>query len=133
MDQEPRFYKALAKLVINMDPVVYQIRLKVSVTKNGKIVYRNDQIVPNLYVNTREKALEHIRHEIDMRLKKAFFFLCPNQDYDIVKYQEEATMNTFLKFGIIEVSSVEFQKTGLSLDNINRDTPGFKIINKTEK
>ena len=81
--------------------VIYQIKLTVAVYKQKKSIYRNEIVVSTKYKN-KMQASKHIQQEIERRLRNSFFFLSPHPDYDIVKYSDLASCNTYLKYKIIE-------------------------------
>lgn len=78
----------------------YRIRLTVAIYRNNILSYKNDIVVPSVY-NRRNEARAHIRKEVTERLAHSSFFRSPRPDYDLVRYSEEATCNTFLRYRII--------------------------------
>jgi hypothetical protein len=81
--------------------VIFQIKLTVAVFKRRKIIYKNEIIVSTKY-RRKLQAQKHIQQEIERRLRNSYFFLSPHPDYDIVKYSDMASCNTYLKYKIIE-------------------------------
>lgn len=81
--------------------VRYRIQLTVAVYKSKKLSYRNDMIVPTSYTR-RSEARAHIKREIADRLRNTDFFVSPRVDYDLVRYANEASCNTYLRYRIIE-------------------------------
>ncbi len=79
----------------------YRIRLTVSVYREKKLVYKNSIVVPTVY-QRRSEARAHIAKERKERLQNSDFFLSPRADYDLVRYQNEATLNTYISYRIVE-------------------------------
>lgn len=79
----------------------FRIRLTVAVYKDKKLVYRNDMTVPTRY-RRRSEARAHVKKEIQDRLKNSNFFISPRVDFDLVRYTQEASCNTYLRYRIIE-------------------------------
>lgn len=84
-----------------MDGYRFRIQLTVAVYKNKRLTYKNDMVVPTVY-NRRSEARAHIKKEIQDRLKNTDFFISPRVDYDLVRYTNEATCNTYLRYRIVE-------------------------------
>lgn len=82
-------------------PSRFRIKLTVAVYKDKKLVYRNDMMVPTLY-DRRSEARAHIKKEIRDRLRNSNFFISPRVDFDLVRYTQEATCNTYLRYRILE-------------------------------
>lgn len=80
----------------------YQIQLCIGVYRDGKLVYQNEMKVPVRYPDSVQ-ARRHIESDIEYRLNHSLFFRSPRPDYDIVKYSEEATCNTYLRYSVLEV------------------------------
>ncbi len=78
----------------------YRIRLTVAIYRNNILSYKNDIVVPSVY-QRRNEARAHIRKEVSERLNHSSFFRSHRPDYDLVRYSEEATCNTFLRYRII--------------------------------
>ncbi len=83
----------------------FRIKLTVAVYKDKKLVYRNDMLVPTLY-HRRSEARAHIKKEIRDRLGNSNFFISPRVDFDLVRYTQEATCNTYLRYRIVEEEAV---------------------------
>ena len=83
----------------------YRIKLTVAVYKDKKLSYRNDMYVPTVYVK-RSEARHHVKKEISERLLHSNFFLSPRVDFDLVRYTQEASNNTYLRYRIVEESTV---------------------------
>ncbi|MFN3604006.1 MAG: hypothetical protein ACK4UJ_04780 [Leptonema sp. (in: bacteria)] len=81
--------------------VFYRIQLTVSVYKNKKLAYKKEMIVPTWYTR-RSEARNHIKQEIEKRLKESDFFISPRVDYDLVRYSQEGSCNTYIRYRIIE-------------------------------
>ena len=80
----------------------FRIKLTVAVYRQKKLAYRNNVIVPSTY-SRRSEARAHIKKEIKSRLRNSLFFISPRVDFDLVRYTEEATCNTYLRYRILEV------------------------------
>lgn len=83
------------------EEVRFRIKLTVAVYREKKLVYRNDMLVPTLYVR-RSEARAHIKREIRERLENSNFFISPRVDFDLVRYTQEASCNTYLRYRIVE-------------------------------
>lgn len=83
----------------------YRIQLTVAVYRRKRLVFRNEMTVPTYYFR-RSEARAHIKKEISERLKLTSFFRSPRPDYDLVRYAEEATLNTYLRYRIVEDAKV---------------------------
>ncbi len=79
----------------------FRIKLTVAVYREKKLVYRNDMVVPTFYLR-RSEARAHIKKEIKDRLRNSNFFISPRVDFDLVRYTQEASCNTYLRYRIIE-------------------------------
>lgn len=79
----------------------YRIQVTVAIYREGNLSYKNEFIVPTVYTR-RSEARGHIKKEIKERLKNSMFFRSTRLDYDLVRYAEETTCNTFIRFIIIE-------------------------------
>jgi hypothetical protein len=79
----------------------FRIKLTVAVYKDKKLVYRNDMLVPTIY-NRRSESRAHIKKEIKERLRNSNFFISPRVDFDLVRYTQEASCNTYLRYRIVE-------------------------------
>jgi len=98
----------------------YQIRLTVAVYREKKLVYRNEMTLPTIY-DRRSECRAHVKKEIENRLRNSNFFLSPRVDFDLVRYSEEASCNTYLRYRIVEreesaVVQKDFDHSGLSLN-----------------
>lgn len=82
----------------------YKIQITVSIYRNGLLSYKNEMFVPSVY-SRRSEARGHIKKEISERLKTSNFFRSTRIDYDLVRYSEEATCNTFIRYSIKEDES----------------------------
>jgi len=82
----------------------FQIKLTVAVYREKRLVYKNDVVVPTIY-KRRSEARAHIKKEIQERLQNTNFFVSPRVDFDLVRYTQEATCNTYLRYRIIEARS----------------------------
>ena len=79
----------------------YRIQLSVAIFKERKLTYKNEMVVPSRYTR-RSEARAHIKKEIRERLAHSSFFISPRVDYDLVRYSQEASCNTYLRYRIIE-------------------------------
>ncbi len=79
----------------------FRIKLTVAVYKDKKLVYRNDMLVPTVY-QRRSESRAHIKKEIKERLRNSNFFISPRVDFDLVRYTQEASCNTYLRYRIVE-------------------------------
>ena len=79
----------------------YRAKLSMSVYKKKRLVYRNDMFVSSIYTK-RSKCRDDIKSAIREKLKKSNFFISPRFDYDLVRYSEEASCNTYLRYRIVE-------------------------------
>ncbi len=83
----------------------YRIKLTIAVYKDKKLVYRNDMIVPTRY-KRRSETRAHIKKEMQDRLRNSNFFISPRVDYDLVRYAQEASRNTYLRYRITEEKNI---------------------------
>lgn len=83
----------------------FRIKLTVAVYKDKKLVYRNDMLVPTVYPR-RSESRAHIKKEIKERLRNSNFFISPRVDFDLVRYTQEASCNTYLRYRIVEEEAV---------------------------
>lgn len=81
--------------------VYYRIQLTVAVYKNKQLFYKSEVLVPTWY-SRRSEAREHIRKEIERRLRESDFFISPRVDYDLVRYSHEGSINTYIRYRIVE-------------------------------
>lgn len=81
----------------------YKVLITVAIYRSGILSYKSELMVPSLYLR-RTEARAHIKREISERLEYSQFFRSPRLDYDLVRYTEEATCNTFLRYSIMDVS-----------------------------
>ena len=79
----------------------YKILLTVAIYRAGALSYKNDVFVPTVY-GRRSEARGHIKKEIKERIANSNFFRSPRLDFDLVRYTEEATCNTFIRYTIKE-------------------------------
>ena len=88
-----------------MQSTRFRIKLTVAVYKDKKLVYRNDMLVPTVY-GRRSESRAHIKKEIKDRLRNSNFFISPRVDFDLVRYTQEASCNTYLRYRIVEEEGV---------------------------
>ncbi|HMU85900.1 MAG TPA: hypothetical protein PKE49_04160 [Leptospiraceae bacterium] len=99
----------------------YRIRLTVAVYREKRLVYRNEMNLPTLYVR-RSECRAHVKKEIENRLRNSNFFLSPRVDFDLVRYADEASCNTYLRYRIVEADEAavlaekDFDHSGMSLN-----------------
>lgn len=79
----------------------YRIKLTVAVYQNRRLVHKNEMIVPTAY-KRRSEARAHIHREKKERLQNTNFFVSPRVDFDLVRYTQEATLNTYIRYRIVE-------------------------------
>lgn len=79
---------------------LYRIQLVVAIYRNGCITYRSEIVVPSAY-SRRNEARMHIEKEIRERLLHSNFFRSTRPDYDLVRYTEEGSCTTFLRYRIL--------------------------------
>ena len=58
-------------------------------------------LVPTVY-QRRSESRAHIKREIKERLRNSNFFISPRVDFDLVRYTQEASCNTYLRYRIVE-------------------------------
>jgi len=89
----------------------YQIKLTVAVYREKRLVYRNEMTLPTVY-DRRSECRAHVKKEIENRLRNSSFFISPRVDFDLVRYTEEASCNTYLRYRIMEraLESIAAQK-----------------------
>ena len=85
----------------NRNAVNYYIKLSVAVYTDKKLAYRNDIVIPLPYVHRHECRLQ-IKKEIKARLRNSNFFISPRMDFDLVRYSNEASCNTYLRYRIVK-------------------------------
>ncbi|MCE9499942.1 MAG: hypothetical protein K8R21_05515 [Leptospira sp.] len=79
----------------------YRILLTVAIYRTGTLSYKNEVFVPTVY-SRRSEARGHIKKEIKERIGNSNFFRSPRLDFDLVRYTEEASCNTFIRYTIKE-------------------------------
>ena len=82
----------------------YRIKLLIAVEKNLRFETRNEILVPTLY-ETLKQARGNIVADIQHRLKDSFYFRSQKTGYDLVKYTNEAAVNTYLAYRVVPVKS----------------------------
>ncbi len=98
---------------------LYKIRVNIAVYKEKRIVYRNEMEVPTFY-EKRSQCRDHIKKEIQHRLRTSNFFISPRVDYDIVKYANEASSNIYVRYRIVETPvNVNYMNPRQEMDNFN--------------
>lgn len=81
--------------------IFYRIQLTVAVYKDKRLAYKKEVVVPTWYTR-RSEARNHIKQEIEKRLRESDFFISPRVDYDLVRYSQEGSCNTYIRYRIIE-------------------------------
>ncbi len=77
--------------------------------------------LPTVYVR-RSECRAHVKKEIENRLRNSNFFLSPRVDFDLVRYADEASCNTYLRYRIVEADEAQvavekdFDHSGLSMN-----------------
>ena len=108
---------------------IYRIKIAAVVYKNKKLIYRNEVTLPTIY-NLRSECRKHILRETQYRLRNSNFFISPRIDFDLVRYTQEATSNTYLRYRVIEEKIVKnAKKSNLILE----DAPKTKELNSSQK
>ncbi|TGN11849.1 hypothetical protein [Leptospira ilyithenensis] len=77
----------------------YRVQVTVAIYREGSLSYKSEILSPAFY-SKRTEARDHIRQEIRERLTHSRFFRSSRLDYDLVRYTEEATCNTYLRYTI---------------------------------
>ncbi len=77
----------------------YRVQVTVAIYREGNLSYKSEILSPAQF-NKRTEAREHIRTEIRERLEHSMFFRSTRLDYDLVRYTEESTCNTYLRYSI---------------------------------
>jgi len=77
----------------------YTVQVTVAIYRDGNLTYKSEIQSPNQY-SKRTDAREHIRKEIRERLDHSRFFRSSRLDYDLVRYTEEGSCNTYLRYSI---------------------------------
>ncbi|MDH5656896.1 MAG: hypothetical protein OEZ34_13365 [Spirochaetia bacterium] len=83
----------------------YRIKMTVAVYRNKKLVYRNELVLPGQFEKRSETRIQ-IKKEINERLRNSNFFISPRVDFDLVRYTQEASCNTYLRYRIVEEKSL---------------------------
>ena len=79
----------------------YRIQVTVAIYRDSSLSYKNEFIVPTIYMR-RSEARGHIKKEIQERLEHSMFFRSSRPDYDLVRYTEETSCNTYLRYIVLE-------------------------------
>jgi hypothetical protein len=77
----------------------YRVQVTVAIYREGSLSYKSEILSPAFY-SKRAEARDHIRQEIRERLAHSRFFRSTRLDYDLVRYTEEASCNTYLRYSI---------------------------------
>lgn len=85
----------------------YKIKLVIAVERRSTFWHKNEFMVPTVYSNI-DQAKEHICHDIDHRLQESMFFRSQKIGFDLVKYTQEASVNTYLGYRIIPIKLSEY-------------------------
>jgi len=83
----------------------YRIKMTVAVYRSKKLVYRNELVLPGQHDKRSESRIQ-IKKEINDRLRTSNFFISPRVDFDLVRYTQEASCNTYLRYRIVEEKSL---------------------------
>jgi hypothetical protein len=82
----------------------YKIKMIIAIEKDNIFAYRNELIVPVLY-NDISEAQAHVTRDIDRRLKDSMYFRSQKTGFDLVRYGNTATSNTYIAYRILPISS----------------------------
>ncbi len=77
----------------------YRVQVTVAIYREGNLSYKSEILSPAFY-DKRQEARDHIRQEIRERLAHSKFFRSTRLDYDLVRYTEEGSCNTYLRYSI---------------------------------
>ncbi|MDH4199805.1 MAG: hypothetical protein OEV66_05415 [Spirochaetia bacterium] len=90
----------------NMDPGYsgYKIKMIIAIEKENIFAYRNELIVPVVYQDISE-AQAHVTKDIDRRLRDSMYFRSQKMGFDLVRYGETATSNTYIAYRILPITS----------------------------
>lgn len=86
--------------------VSYRVKMTVAVYRSKKLVYRNDLVIPGNFTKRSEARIQ-IKKEIHERLNNSNFFISPRVDFDLVRYTQEASCNTYLRYRITEQEALQ--------------------------
>lgn len=84
----------------------FRIKLVVSLEKENAIKTRNELLIPGVYENLHD-ALKDIQLDISRRLSNSLYFRSTKFGYDLVKYSNLASVNTYLSYRIVPVKARE--------------------------
>ena len=79
--------------------------MTVAVYRSKKLVYRNELVLPGQHEKRSDTRIQ-IKKEINDRLRNSNFFISPRVDFDLVRYTQEASCNTYLRYRIVEETSL---------------------------
>ena len=82
----------------------YKIKLLICIEDNGDFTCRNELVVPSFYINIEEAKL-HIKMDITSRLKNELYFRSQKIGFDLIRYNQCASYNTYLSYRIFPVSN----------------------------
>ena len=82
----------------------YRIKMIVAIEKDNVITYKNELIVPVLYEDI-ESAQKHITGDIHKRLYESMYFRSQKTGFDLVRYSNTATSNTYIAYRIVPVTA----------------------------
>ncbi|MDH5720918.1 MAG: hypothetical protein OEZ13_09955 [Spirochaetia bacterium] len=86
----------------------YKIKLIVAVEKNSTIGTRNEILIPRVY-HSLEEARENIEMDIKSRLKNNMYFRSQKLGYELVRYSQTASVNTYITYRVMPVSDKTFK------------------------
>lgn len=78
----------------------YRIKLLIAVEKNGEMQNKNEIILPSSYSEFREAYFD-IEMDIKNRLRTQNYFRTTRAGFNLVRYTECATRNTFIAYRIL--------------------------------
>ena len=82
----------------------YRIKLRIAVEKNLVFTTKNEILVPTLF-DSLQDARNEIISDINHRLGDSFYFRSQKMGFDLVRYSQEASLNTYLAYRIIPVKN----------------------------
>lgn len=79
----------------------YKVLQTLAVYRSGELSYKSSVATPYSF-EKRKEARFYIEKEIENRLNFSYFFRSNRYEYDLVKYSEEASINTYIRYSIQE-------------------------------
>lgn len=81
-------------MAVKVKKQLYRIRMKMEVWRKGSLVYQNTGMVSETWDYVQVQAA--IEKELRRHLKKSYF-RCQDKDFDLVRYQEEGSLRTYMR------------------------------------